>query len=148
MHHLSPLSSPKERPAPSLAHSGGCQGLVRFFALLRIKPHAPLLVRVPVNSFEFQPCGRTPQAECLLGFLRHRREIPRNTWHSSFTAWTTRVSNPVCSPRFRASASVTVQKAAFATGVPPDLYAFHRYTGNSAFLSRTQVPQFPAHLRG
>src|SRR5699024_12724744 len=41
----------------------GCQDLVRFFALLRIKPHAPPLVRVPVNSFEFQPCGRTPQAE-------------------------------------------------------------------------------------
>ena len=30
-----------------------CQVLVRFFALLRIKQHAPLLVRVPVNSFEF-----------------------------------------------------------------------------------------------
>ncbi len=30
-----------------------CQVLVRFFALLRIKPHAPLLVRAPVNSFEF-----------------------------------------------------------------------------------------------
>src|SRR5699024_12449640 len=44
----------------------GCQDLVRFFALLRIKPHAPPLVRVPVNSFEFQPCGRTPQAECLM----------------------------------------------------------------------------------
>ena len=29
----------------------------------RIKPHAPLLVRVPVNFFEFQPCGRSPQAE-------------------------------------------------------------------------------------
>ncbi len=39
----------------------GCQDLVRFFALLRIKPHTPLLVRAPVNSFEFQPCGRTPQ---------------------------------------------------------------------------------------
>ena len=26
----------------------------------------PLLVRAPVNSFEFQPCGRTPQVECLL----------------------------------------------------------------------------------
>ena len=26
-----------------------CQVLVRFFALRRIKPHAPLLVRVPVN---------------------------------------------------------------------------------------------------
>src|SRR5699024_920172 len=37
-----------------------CQDLVRFFALLRIKPHAPPLVRAPVNSFEFQPCGRTP----------------------------------------------------------------------------------------
>ena len=30
------------------------------------KPHAPPLVRAPVNSFEFQPCGRTPQAECLM----------------------------------------------------------------------------------
>ena len=30
-----------------------CQGQVRFFALLRIKPHAPPLVRAPVNSFEF-----------------------------------------------------------------------------------------------
>src|SRR5256885_8924130 len=39
-----------------------CQAQVRFFALLRIKPHAPPLVRAPVNSFEFQPCGRTPQA--------------------------------------------------------------------------------------
>ena len=38
----------------------GCQDLVRFFALRRIKPHTPLLVRAPVNSFEFQPCGRTP----------------------------------------------------------------------------------------
>ena len=30
-----------------------CQALVRFFALHRIKPHAPPLVRAPVNSFEF-----------------------------------------------------------------------------------------------
>ena len=46
--------------------------MVRFFALLRIKPHAPPLVRAPVNSFEFQPCGRTPQAGYLLRLLRHR----------------------------------------------------------------------------
>ena len=39
---------------------------VRFFALRRIKPHAPLLVRAPVNSFEFQPCGRIPQVEDLM----------------------------------------------------------------------------------
>ena len=35
--------------------------MVRFFALLRIKPHAPPLVRVPVNSFEFHSCERTPR---------------------------------------------------------------------------------------
>ena len=29
-----------------------------------------------------------------------------------------------------------VQDAAFATGIPPDIYAFHRYTWNSASLSR------------
>ena len=45
--------------------------MVRFFALLRIKPHAPLLVRAPVNSFEFQSCDRTPQAGYLLRLLRH-----------------------------------------------------------------------------
>ena len=49
----------------------GCQDLVRFFALRRIKPHTPLLVRAPVNSFEFQPCGRTPQVDYLLRLLRH-----------------------------------------------------------------------------
>ena len=41
--------------------------------MLRIKPHAPLLVRAPVNSFEFQSCDRTPQAEYLLRWLRHGR---------------------------------------------------------------------------
>lgn len=30
-----------------------CQNLVRSFALSRIEPHAPPVVRVPVNSFEF-----------------------------------------------------------------------------------------------
>ena len=50
--------------------------MVRFFALRRIKPHAPLLVRVPVNFFEFQPCGRTPQAGYLMRLLRHRRYYP------------------------------------------------------------------------
>ena len=68
-----------------------------------------------------------------------------HTKYASFRAWTTRVSNPVCYPRFRASASVMVQKAVYTTGVPPDIYAFHRYTRNSTFLSHTLVPQFIAH---
>ena len=42
-----------------------CQALVRFFALHRIKPHAPPLVRAPVNSFEFHSCEHTPQAGYL-----------------------------------------------------------------------------------
>ena len=70
MHHLSPLP---RRAGCITTHSGGCQGLVRFFALLRIKPHAPPLVRVPVNSFEFHSCERTPQVDHLLRWLRHRR---------------------------------------------------------------------------
>ncbi|EFG00477.1 conserved hypothetical protein [Listeria monocytogenes J2818] len=63
MHHLS-LCPRRESSVSRVVK--GCQDLVRFFALLRIKPHAPPLVRAPVNSFEFQPCGRTPQAECLM----------------------------------------------------------------------------------
>lgn len=41
------------------------QELVRFCADYRFKPHAPPLVLAPVNFFEFQPCDRTSQAECL-----------------------------------------------------------------------------------
>ena len=70
--HAPPVLLPPKGPHVSMSLSR-CQALVRFFALRRIKPHAPLLVRAPVNSFEFQPCGRTPQAECLLCLLRHRR---------------------------------------------------------------------------
>lgn len=62
---------------PSLISSFPCQTLVRFCALRRIKPHAPPLVRAPVNSFEFHPCGRTPQAVCLSRWLRHTRFEPR-----------------------------------------------------------------------
>ena len=141
------------RPAPrgegrSLGRSGPCQGLVRFCALLRIKPHAPPLVRAPVNSFEFQPCGRTPQAVRLPRWLRHRWAMPTDTQRTSFTAWTTRVSNPVCSPRCRASASVEGQVAAFATGVLPNIYEFHLYTGNSASLSLPPAPPYRAQPPG
>ena len=73
MHHLSPLSRRKD---PVTDRSEGCQDLVRVFALLRIKPHAPPLVRVPVNSFEFHSCERTPQVEYLLRWLRHGGSAP------------------------------------------------------------------------
>ena len=34
------------------------------------------------------------------------------------------------------------QQIAFATGVPSNIYAFHRYTRNSIYLYRTLVYQF------
>ncbi len=64
-----------------------------------------------------------------------------NAKFASFTAWTTGVSNPVRYPCFRVLVSGTAQKAAFATGIPPDIYAFHHYTGNSTFLYRPLVWQ-------
>ena len=39
--------------------------------------------------------------------------------------------------------SVTDQATAFATGVPPYIYAFYRYTWNSTALSCTLASQFP-----
>ena len=145
--HAAPVSRfPEGHPFFSEGF-GGCQDLVRFFALLRIKPHAPPLVRAPVNSFEFQPCGRTSQAARLSRWLRPRRH-PAVGQRASFRVWTTRVSNPVCSPHFRASASPCVQQPAFAVGVPPGIYAFHRSSRNSSCLSTGLVPQSPTHCCG
>ena len=141
--HAAPVQSPR-RAAISLWHHSACQALVRFLAYHRIKPHAPPLVRAPVNSFEFHPCGHTPQAVHLMRLLRYRALLPA-TWCTSFTVRTTRVSKPVCSPHLRASASVHAQTFAFATGVLPDIYRFHPYTWNSNVPCCTQAGQFPAH---
>src|SRR5690606_8582086 len=67
MHHLwtapkDPTSLPVFRP---------CQAQVRIFALHRINPHAPPLLRAPVKSFRFLPCDRPPQAGRLMRWLRH-----------------------------------------------------------------------------
>ena len=58
MHHLSPL--PRREPL-SLGASEGCQDLVRFFALLRIKPHTPLLVRAPSIPLSFNLAAVLPR---------------------------------------------------------------------------------------
>ena len=50
MHHLCGMS---RRKALSLERSSPCQVLVRFFALLRIKPHNPPLVRAPSIPLSF-----------------------------------------------------------------------------------------------
>ena len=122
-------------------HSVAIQARVRFLAYHRIKPHVPPLVRAPVNSFEFHRCRRTPQVEYLMLSLGRLLYIA-NSEYSSFTVWTTRVSNPVRYPRSRASASERAWEAAFAIGVPSDIYAFHRYFTCSASLVSSRGQQF------
>ena len=134
--HAAPVQDPR-RKATFIARAPACQAQVRFFALHRIKPHAPLLVRAPVNFFEHltRLLGdggvESPHPEC-----------------APFRVGTTRVSNPVCSPDFRASASVPFQWPAFASGVLQDINAFHRYTLHSGHLSRTPALQFRTHFPG
>ena len=41
-----------------------------------------------------------------------------------------------------------VQLAAFATGVPLDIYEFHLYTENSTNLSGTLAKQYRVHFLG
>ena len=122
--------------------SSACQTLVRFFGSFRIEPHVPLVVCLPANSFEFQPCGRTPQAACLTGYLRHtiRQMADHAASRHSFRARTTQVSNLLRSPSFRVSVSVCFQKLAFATGVPQGINAFHYSSLSSSFSKANSIP--------
>ena len=43
---------------------------------------------------------------------------------------------------------MSTQVAAFAIGIPSDLYAFHRYTWNSTTLCRTLAIQFQMQFPG
>src|SRR5690606_1016435 len=97
-----------------------------------------------VNSFEFQPCGRTPQVGDLTLSLGHRQYIA-DIESPSFRAWTTRVSNPVRSPRFRAPSSMLVLKVAFAIRVPGRFYSFHRYLSHSASFDQIKAQQYQRH---
>ncbi len=125
-----------------------CQGQVRFFALNRIKPHTPPLVQAPVNFLSFNLATVLPRRHTYrVSYATKGVESPHGKY-APFTARTTRVSNPVCSPSFRASVSGAVQGLAFATGVPLDIYAFHCYTENSSPPSNPLAEQFLMHFPG
>ena len=117
-------------------HPSICQALVRFLMLHRLcgPPSIPL-------SFTL--------ASILPRRCTHRvcfgTGVAPDTWCTSFTVRTTRVSKPVRSPHLRASASVHGQISAFATGVLPEIYRFHPSSRNSDIPSCTQDRQFPAH---
>ena len=119
-----------------------CQTLVRFFGSFRIEPHVPLVVCLPANSFEFQPCGRTPQVACLTGYLRYIYPPYGETGAASkhtFRARTTQVSNLLRSPSFRVSVSVIFQRIAFATSVPQGINAFHYSSLSSSFSKANSI---------
>ena len=137
----------RPKKVASLLPSLAVQARVRFLAYHRIKPHVPPLVRAPVNSFEFHRCRRTPQVEYLTLSLGDLLCIA-NREYSSFTVRTTRVSNPVWYPHFRASASVAPRIPAFAIGVLHDIWAFHRYTMNSSIPVCTQDLQYQLQFDG
>ncbi len=65
MQHLAPCSCETIHPWTHQGHSS--PGKVP--RVYRIKPHAPPLVRTPVNSFEFHRCRRTPQVDDLTMLL-------------------------------------------------------------------------------
>ncbi len=68
-----------------------------------------------------------------------------NTLLAAFTARTTRVSNPDCSPGFRSSQSDPFWLDASATGGLPRIIAFYRSPRNTSNPSRSQVEQFLLH---
>ena len=117
--HAAPSQTPR-RASLSPNPSSAIQARVRFLAYHQIKPRVPPLVPAPVNSFAFTRCRRTPQVGCLTLSLGRSLYIA-NTGHPSFTVRTTRVSNPVRYPHFRALASVVALSAAFAIGVLRDI---------------------------
>lgn len=80
--------------------------LVRFLAFYRIKSHAPPLSKIPANSFYFPHCYSTPPDKCFaLAFSKHFSSLHLPSIPCSLL-WTTRLSNPVCSPCTNSSMSV------------------------------------------
>ena len=143
MHHRS-LCPQRGRPISR------CQRRSRPGKVLRvapIKPHAPPLVRAPVNSFEFhlRPYSPGGVLNALAAALRGGNPLTLSTHRL-------RRGLPgyliLFAPHAFAPQRQLQTRNAFATGVPPHLYAFHRYTWNSTLLFCTQVPQFPMTLPG
>ncbi len=119
-----------------------CQGQVRFFALIELSHILHRLCRPPSISLSFNLAIVLPRRHTYRVSYATKGVDSSHGKCAPFTARTTRVSNPVCSPSFRASVSRIVQRLAFATGVPLDIYAFHRYTENSSLPSDLQARQY------
>ncbi len=146
MQHLCMLPL-RDRPTfMVLPHA--CQGQVRFFALIELSHILHPLCRPPSISLSFNLATVLPRRHIYRVSYATNGVDSVYSKYAPFTARTTRVSNPVCSPSFRASVSGIVQGLAFATGVPLDIYAFHCYTKNSSPPSNPPDRQFSMPFPG
>ena len=111
---------------------------VRFLAYHRIKPHAPPLVRAPVNSFEFQPCDHTPQAERLTLSLRPGIKINPRTSAQSLRLGLPGYLIPFATLAFALQRQLKPSKPPS----PPVFLAISKH-----FTAPPQVPLAPASLK-
>ncbi len=74
--HAAPVTGFPEGHSCVSVRFPGCQIQVRFFALRRIKPHAPPLVRAPVNSFELTLRSYSPGGTFNALTLAQQGSIP------------------------------------------------------------------------
>ena len=146
MHHLSLLF---RRKGHITDRSRGCQDLVRFFALLRIKPHAPPLVRVPVNSFEFHSCGTYSPGGILIAFAAAPKHLcaPTPSIHRlrrGLPGYLILFAPHAFEPQCQLQSSKPPSPLVF----PPNIYAFHRYTRNSTCPILHSSPAVSKAVRG
>ena len=118
-----------------LQRQEGCQDSVSSSRCFELN-HAHRLCGSP-STFEFH-FANVLQVEYLLRLRRPRSHWPR---HLVFIVYGVEYQgiNPVCSPRFRASVSVTVQQAAFATGV---LLISTHFTATLGIPPASPVPSY------
>ena len=105
-------------------------------------------MRTPVNSFEFHPCGRTPQVDYLtlsLGrYTVYRITASNHRLRRGLPGYLILFATHAFVPQRQ----LWLSTAAFAIGVPDGIYAFHRYTINSIYPIHTQANQYQWHFHG
>ena len=134
MQHLSQSS---RRHRSISGKFSGCQGLVRFSRCIELNHMLHRLCGPPSIHLSFNLATVLWRSTYRVSCATKRSSLPTASRHRL------RRGLPgyliLFAPHFRTSASVSIQGAAFATGIPQNIYAFHRYTLNSPPLSYSSL---------
>ncbi len=130
--HAAPVQDPLAGSSPFQALTTCMSRPGKVLRVVELSHILHRLCRPPSISLSFNLAAVLPRRHVYRVSYATKGVESSCSKRAPFRARTTRVSNPVCSPSFRASASGIVQGLAFATGVPLDIYAFHCYTENSS----------------